>query len=68
MKFLKLFIVLTFLVLSFPNKVQDIKQNEVKQAIKQVAKWQINHFPDNYSNRKKPYHSLTGLMALFILA
>ena len=37
---------------------QQPKPEEVKQEMKRVADWQIEHFRDNYSNRKEPHHPL----------
>jgi rhamnogalacturonyl hydrolase YesR len=37
---------------------QIIEPAEVKLLMKEVADWQIAHFKDNYSGRKKPHHPL----------
>lgn len=37
---------------------QDIKPVQVKKDMKRVADWQIEHYKDNFSGRKKPHHEL----------
>ncbi|MEC3905699.1 glycoside hydrolase family 88 protein [Tamlana sp. 2201CG12-4] len=54
---LKIIILLTLLIANH-SKAQDIKPSEVKNVMKKVADWQIAHFKDLYSNRKKPHHPL----------
>lgn len=56
MKFLKFFVAFTFL--SFSLQAQNIKPKAVKQTMKKVADWQIDHFKDTYSNKNKPHHPL----------
>ena len=36
---------------------QDIKPQEVRNIMKKVADWQMDHINDSYSN-KKPHHPL----------
>lgn len=39
-------------------KAQNILPKEVKNIMKKVADWQIEHFNENYSGREKPHHEL----------
>lgn len=39
-------------------KATEIEPDEVKNVMKQVADWQIEHFDESYSGRKKPHHQL----------
>jgi len=39
-------------------KAEEIKPEEVKGVMKRVADWQIEHFDESYSGRKKPHHQL----------
>ncbi len=39
-------------------QAQEIKPAEVKEVMKQVADWQIEHFNESYSGREKPHHQL----------
>ena len=47
---------LFFLTISSAN-AQDIKPYEVKNVMKKVSDWQIEHF-ENYNSRKEPHHQL----------
>lgn len=38
------------------TSAQSITQKSVKKEMKKVANWQIDHFEDTYSGRKKPHH------------
>lgn len=59
MTFLRAILVFFILIFSISNQAQqDIKPKKVKQIMKRVADWQIEHFKDTYSNRKKPHHPL----------
>ncbi len=51
-----LFIVL--LALTSLVQGQEINPSDVKNAMKQVANWQIAHYSDLYSGHKKPHHPL----------
>lgn len=46
---------MTFKMLSFG---QDVKPEEVKENMKRVADWQIEHYRDSYSGRNEPHHAL----------
>lgn len=54
----KLTVLLVLVAFCFSTKAQDVKPEEVKEVMKEVADWQIEHFRDNYSNRKEPHHPL----------
>lgn len=41
---------------SIPANSQSIKPRAVKKEMKRVADWQIEHFKETFSNRKKPHH------------
>lgn len=59
MTHLKSIFLLAIILLATSNfQAQDINPVEVKQKMKKVADWQIDHFDDLYSNRKKPHHPL----------
>ena len=45
-------------VFSNTSNAQEIKPQEVKKIMEKVADWQIDHFRDLYSGRKKPHHPL----------
>lgn len=56
MKNLLLLLILTSLnLVSFS---QELNPETVKNDMKRVADWQIEHFSDTYSNRKEPHHPL----------
>ena len=57
MKVLQLTII-ALLIGAFSLSAQDIKPDEVKKNMKRVADWQIEHYRDTYSGRKKPHHPL----------
>jgi len=56
----KIFLIaLVLLIPAFKTvNAQEIKPAEVKQIMKKVADWQIDHFNDCFSNRKTPHHQL----------
>ena len=57
----KLKILLAFAVVALSlsaTQAQEIKPAEVKQVMKQVADWQIEHVNDLYSGRTEPHHPL----------
>jgi unsaturated rhamnogalacturonyl hydrolase len=58
MNLLKISAVVLLLFTFTYNHAQDIKPDEVKTIMKQVADWQIEHFSDNYSGHKRPHHPL----------
>ncbi|TXE07285.1 glycoside hydrolase family 88 protein [Seonamhaeicola algicola] len=47
---------LIFFILCYSVNAQNIKASSVKKEMKRVANWQIDHFRDTYSGRKKPHH------------
>lgn len=56
---LKNLALLTIVLLSTCSfQAQEIKPLEVKKIMKKVADWQIDHFDDLYSGRKKAHHPL----------
>lgn len=56
---LKILLALTVFALTLSTtQAQEIKPAEVKQVMKQVADWQIEHVNDLYSGRNKPHHPL----------
>ena len=57
MKLFQLAIV-ALLLSAFSLSAQDINPDEVKKNMKRVADWQIEHYRDTYSGRKKPHHPL----------
>ena len=58
MKNLKALFISTLLVLTaYSLEAQEIKPDNVKNVMKKVADWQIEHFNESYS-RKKPHHPL----------
>ncbi|WP_298368352.1 glycoside hydrolase family 88 protein [uncultured Lutibacter sp.] len=57
MKFYKhLLILLVLFGVTFSTQSQTIKPIAVKKEMKKVANWQIEHFRETYSGRKKPHH------------
>ncbi|NOR76052.1 MAG: glycoside hydrolase family 88 protein, partial [Draconibacterium sp.] len=57
----KITILLAFLafMLTYNNsQAQEVKPAEVKQVMKKVADWQIEHVNDLYSGRDKTHHPL----------
>lgn len=46
-----------FLIVTL-SQAQDINPTEVKNVMKKVADWQIEHFNDLYSGYKEPHHPL----------
>jgi unsaturated rhamnogalacturonyl hydrolase len=59
MKKLTILFAFLALMLTFNNsQAQEIKPAEVKQVMKQVADWQIEHVNDLYSGRNKTHHQL----------
>ncbi|WP_066631529.1 glycoside hydrolase family 88/105 protein [Labilibacter marinus] len=56
MKNLKSTLVILLAVLCNVAYAQEIKPQEVKQHMKRVADWQIEHFNECYSGRKNPHH------------
>lgn len=59
MKALKIIIALVlFGTATYSAHAQEIKPTEVKKIMEQVADWQIDHFRDTYSGRKKAHHPL----------
>ncbi len=57
-KLLKIIIVTIIFITGALLQAQEIKPIEVKKVMKKVADWQIKHFNDTYSGRKKPHHPL----------
>ncbi len=55
---MKMIMMAIALCVALPSYAQDIKPAEVKKEMKRVADWQIEHFRDSYSGRKKPHHPL----------
>lgn len=53
-----LFTLAILFVISNASVAQDINPANVKNVMEKVADWQINHFRDTYSGRKKPHHPL----------
>ncbi len=54
-------ILLAIVIIIFSSgttQAQEIKPAEVKQVMKKVADWQIEHFNESYSGRPKPHHQL----------
>ena len=58
MKELKILIVFAVFAIAQISQAQEIKPNEVKGIMKQVADWQIEHYNESYSGRSKPHHPL----------
>lgn len=58
MKTLSTIILCALIVTVTSTQAQDIKPSEVKQVMKRVADWQIEHFDGLYSGHKKPHHPL----------
>lgn len=58
MKLKKLSTVLAIMFVVGFAQAQKIKPAEVKQAMKKVADWQIEHYQDLYSDHKVPHHPL----------
>ncbi len=57
----RLILTLVFALLAvafFPTQAQEIKPDEVKQVMKKVADWQIDHFRDAFGKSGKPHHPL----------
>jgi unsaturated rhamnogalacturonyl hydrolase len=50
--------VIVFILRLNTVQAQEIKPAEVKEVMKQVADWQIEHFDESYSGREKPHHQL----------
>jgi unsaturated rhamnogalacturonyl hydrolase len=58
MKKLQIFLAITLLLFSVTSiQAQEIKPGEIKQVMKKVADWQIEHYNEIYS-REKPHHPL----------
>ncbi len=56
---LKILVALAVIMLPIgKTQSQEIKPAEVKQVMKQVADWQIEHISDLYSGREKTHHPL----------
>lgn len=53
-----LIVLLAVLLLSSSSFASEPNPEEIKKDMKRVADWQIEHFRDNYSNRKEPHHPL----------
>lgn len=58
MKVLSFIVMAVIVSIVLPSSGQNITPSEVKKEMKRVADWQIEHFRDNYSGRKKPHHPL----------
>lgn len=52
------FLALIIISLNIVAFAQSPKPDDVKKEMKRVADWQIEHFDECYSNRKKPHHPL----------
>lgn len=58
MKVLKITLVFALTAMATFSTAQEIKPADVKTVMKKVADWQIDHYSDSYSGRKKPHHPL----------
>ncbi len=57
MRILKSFLTFFLLtIVSFSINAQSINPTNVRNEMERVADWQIEHFRDTYSGRKKPHH------------
>ncbi len=55
---MKLINIFTIFLFTFVSNAQEINPIEVKKTMEKVADWQIAHFNDSYSGRKKAHHPL----------
>ncbi|WP_158655267.1 DUF2264 domain-containing protein [Flavivirga eckloniae] len=55
MNILRAFLII-FLIIPFSSKGQSINPVSVRNEMKRVADWQIEHFRETYSGREEPHH------------
>lgn len=65
MKILRLLIIVAMMAHVGSAQAQDIKPTEVKEVMQKVADWQVVHFKDTYSGRKRAHHPLDWTNAAF---
>ena len=58
MKTIKFILAISIIALANYAQAQEIKPTEVKEIMKRVADWQIDHYRDTYSGRDNPHHPL----------